>query len=120
VTLPLTPETLAACYDYLRTTPPFHKWRLPPAQVVGFKVARTRTMFGSYQWDGDKHVITASTGKIGQTMTLMRLVAHEMTHMHLEILGVDRRGGPNTHSARFRKIAERICRVHGFDPKEFF
>jgi hypothetical protein len=120
MTIPLTPEMLEAAYDYLRTTPPFNKWKLPPGAHLTFRVAKTRKMFGSYQRDGDHHIITASAGKIGQTMTLLRLLSHEMNHMHLEILGLDSRGGPDTHTIRFRKDAALICKVHGFDPKEFF
>ncbi len=122
MTLPLTPEMLAAAYDYLRHTPPFHRWNLPEPEDITFRVARTRTMFGSYeQVGGVRHTITASGGKIGQTGTLMRLMAHEMTHMHLKITGLEsKRGGPDTHNTAFRKFAAEICKVHSFDPKEFF
>lgn len=120
--MPLTPETLASAYDYLRTTPPFNRWNLPESEDVTFKVVRTRTMFGSYENIGRmRHTITASSGKIGQTGTLLRLLAHEMTHMHLELTGLEsKRGGPETHNIAFRKFAAIICKVHGFDPKEFF
>jgi len=121
MTLPLTPETLAAAYDYLRSTPPFNRWNLPEPEDVVFKVARTRTMFGSYQREGERHIITASSGKIGQTGTLLRLLAHEMVHLHLEMTGLEsKRGGPETHNTAFRQFAAQICKAHGFDPKEFY
>lgn len=121
MTLPLTPETLAAAYDYLRTTPPFSKWNLPEAEDVLFKVARTRHKQGWYQWDGKRHTITASTGRISHSLTLMALMAHEMIHLHLEEIGMESRAGSNdTHNAAFRVLAARVCKFHGFDPKAFY
>jgi len=34
MTLPLTPATLTAAYEFLRTTPPFKGWKLPHADEV--------------------------------------------------------------------------------------
>ena len=39
MTLKLTPDMLAAGYDFLRTTEPFRAWRLPDAEEVGLQVA---------------------------------------------------------------------------------
>jgi hypothetical protein len=119
--LPLTPETLAAAYEYLRSTPPFNKWKLPPSGEVLFKVAKTRHKQGWYQWDGSRHTITASTGRIAQSHTLLVLMAHEMIHLYLEIKGWESKKGSNdVHNAAFRKFAVRVCKYHGFDPKAFY
>lgn len=119
--LPLTPETLAAAYDYLKSTPPFSKWNLPESDEVLFKVTRVRGWFGRYRWNGKKHTIEVSSASIGQTQTLLRYMAHEMVHLHLEDIGMESRtGGPNTHNAAFRVLAAHVCKVHGFDPKAFY
>jgi hypothetical protein len=89
MTLPLTPETLAAAYDYLKSTPPFSSWNLPEAEDVEFKVSNRKGEFGRYQWDGKKHTIAMSAKSIGQTETLLRYLSHEIVHLHLEATGME-------------------------------
>ncbi len=121
VSLVITPEMLAGMYEYLRTTPPFKSWRLPPSSEIKFKISKSKTEYGTYQWDRKRHTITGSKNAIGQTYTLARFMAHEMVHMHLEITGQEsRNGGRNTHNAAFRRYAVRVCKYHGFDLKEFY
>ncbi len=120
MSLVLTPETLAAAYDYLRTTAPFDAWSLPEGEDVKFVVSRSRVRFGSYQWDGRRHVITMSANAIAYSITLLGTMAHEMIHLHLEELGMDRHGDTNTHSGAFRRLAAEVCRTHGLDPKAFY
>lgn len=119
--LPIDRETLAAAYDFLRVTPPFYRWKLPKSHEVKFKLSRSRTEYGRYQWDGKQHTITASVHAIGHTLTLIRFMAHEMIHLRLESIGKEsKRGGLDTHNAFFRRLAARVCRYHGFDPKAFY
>lgn len=120
MTLPLTPEMLAASYDFLSVTPPFNGWNLPPSEDVGFKVVRSRARFGYYRWDGTRHVIAISANAVAYSGTLMATMSHEMIHLHLEELDMDRRGDTNTHNGAFRQLAEEVCRFHGFDPKAFY
>lgn len=120
MTLPLTPEMLAASYDFLSVTPPFSTWNLPPSEDVGFKVVKSRSRFGYYRWDGTRHVIAISANAVGYIGTLMATMSHEMIHLHLEELNMDNRGGTNTHNGAFRQLAEEVCRFHGFDPKAFY
>lgn len=120
MTLPLSPEMLAAAYDFLSTTPPFAEWNLPPSEDVGFKVSRSRSRFGFYRWDGTRHTITVSVNAVAYSSTLLETLSHEMVHLHLEELGMDDRGGTNTHSGAFRNLADEVCKVHGFDPKAFY
>ena len=121
MSLPLDKEVLASAYDYLRTTPPFVRWNMPDSEVVVFTVSKTPRDFGWYRFDGKRHCINASTGKIGQTITLMEFMAHEMIHMHMEITGMESlRRSAYTHNAAFRRFAEQACKAHGFDPKSFY
>lgn len=115
MTLRLTPAILVAAYEYLRSTPPFRRWKLPDADDVEFHVLRTREMFADCETTvAGQHIIRVSTGKVGRTGTLIESMAHEMVHVYL-----DRRGVKAHHGAAFRRCAARICRVHGFDPKTF-
>lgn len=120
MTLPLTKDILAATYGLLAVTPPFRDWNLPESDDVLFKVGRFRTHCAHYQWTGTRHSITVSSNSIGHTDTLLRKMAHEMIHLHLEELGMDRRGTANTHSGAFRRLAAEVCAVHGFDLKVFY
>jgi hypothetical protein len=94
---------------------------LPESEDVLFKVVRTRHKQGWYQWDGERHTITGSAGRISQTNTLMAFVAHEMIHLYLEKMGWEsRKGSIDTHNAAFRKFALSVCKHHGFDHKAFY
>jgi hypothetical protein len=121
MTLPLSPEILAAAYDYLLTTPPFSNWNLPDSEEASFKLSRRKKEFGRYQLIEGRHTITASIHSIAHTYTLMRFMAHEMVHLHLQIMGWESRSqSEEVHNAAFGKFAAQICKVHGFDPKEFY
>lgn len=120
MTLPLSKEILAAAYDFLAVTPPFNKWNMPPSDEIGFKVSRSRSRFGFYRWDGTRHTITISSNSVAYSGTLMSTLSHEMIHLHLEELGMDGRGGTNTHTGAFRSLAEEVCKYHGFDHKAFY
>jgi SprT-like family len=120
MTLPLTPEMLAAAYDFLSLTPPFDRWNMPPSDETSFKVSRSRKWFARYRWDGIRHTIEMSANAVAYSDTLFAKLSHEMIHMHLEELGMEGRGGPDTHSGAFRSLAEEVCKHHGFDPKAFY
>lgn len=120
MTLPLTPEVLAAAYDYLAVTEPFRRWNLPESEEVKFRVIKQPGYFGWYQRDGKAHVISISAAQIAYSSTLLRTMAHEMIHLHLEITGMESRGKETVHNAAFRRFAARVTKYHGFDPKEFY
>jgi hypothetical protein len=115
MTLPLTPDTLRAAYDYLCTTPPFNRWNLPDSEDIVFRVARDRQHCG---WYNKKHryVIAVSRHFIGRTLSLLETMGHEMVHLHAERTGA---GGRGEHSAAFKRWAAQVCKVHGFDPQLF-
>lgn len=118
--LPLTPETVAAAYDFLLTCPPFNKWNLPDSEDVTFRVTKRRDVFARYIWDGC-HTIEASSASIGHTATLFEKVGHEAIHIHLRQTGMESRSNdPNVHKAAFRKCAAQACKIHGWDLKAFY
>lgn len=118
--LPLTPEVLAAAYDYLASTEPFCRWNLPDSDDITFRVVKSRKMFAQYVYDGT-HTIEVSSGTVGHTATLMTTMAHELTHLHLRLTGMESKSSnPNVHNLPFRKLAAQVCRVHGFDLKAFY
>lgn len=123
MTLPLTPDMLAAAYEFLRTTPPFCRWALPEADYVTFRVLNSNQDYGAYHYSAGSHTIDCSCKMVGHTETLMSLMGHEMIHMRLAITGKEYKNikaKPTVHNAAFKKYASQVCRVHGFDPKAFY
>lgn len=118
MTIKLTPQVLAAAYDFLNATEPFSKWNLPDSEEIAFKVSRDRSLYGFYrrQDKGPTHSIAISVNNVGHTSTLMYAMAHEMIHLH------QRRNNLETnamHNRAFMRDAALVCKVHGFDPKFF-
>ena len=125
MTLPLSPDVLAAAYDFLAATEPFRRWNLPDSEDVRFRVVRSRAMFAQYVWEGAgadvRHTIEMSSATVGHTKTLLESLGHEMIHLHLRLTGMESRSkDPNVHNMAFRKLAADVCRIHGFDPKAFY
>lgn len=116
MTLPLTPDTLRAAYEYLATTPPFNRWNMPDSEDVEFRVASSRRICGWYRRVGGKHRITISSGTIGRTASLIETVAHEMIHLHQGDTCMENQA---QHNAAFMKLAAKVCGVHGFDERLF-
>jgi hypothetical protein len=114
MTLPLTPEILAASYGFLRATPPFCRWKLPPADVVEFRVIRNRKIHGDHSLYEGRHRIRISEGAVAHTDTLVLSMAHEMIHVKLDSEGVK-----SEHGSDFHRLAKLVCKYHGFDPKMF-
>ena len=114
MTLKLHPEMLAAAYEYLRTTEPFKGWNLPHADEIGFHVVKTPSMAADFCVENDMPLIRVSLVKNGHTNTLISTMAHEMIHLR-QHLTKDR----EHHGQRFKKMAARVCKAHGFDPTTF-
>jgi predicted SprT family Zn-dependent metalloprotease len=118
MTLRLSPEILRAAYDFLRATPPFKRWKLPPPEFVEFSVNKAADTHGDYVLSANgTHRIRLSETLIGHTASLMCVMAHEMIHLHQAEAGTLR---PKAHhGAEFKRLAARVCKLHGFDPKAF-
>jgi len=116
VTLRLTPDLLAAAYDFLRTTEPFKAWRLPESDDVGFHVVSDPKMYADFGVENGVPIIRVSQARHGHTGTLMATMAHEAIHLYQAMQKLDRGGD---HNADFKKRAKRVCAVHGWDPATF-
>lgn len=119
--LHITPQILAAAYEFLRALPPFNRWKLPPASELQFKVTSSKDTEGYYDdkrgkndKPGQKPTIGISQVFVGHSHSLLETMAHEMTHVYLFRKKVRKYHGPE-----FQRCAERVCKYHGFDPKRF-
>ena len=112
----LTPEMLEAAYEFLRTTEPFRRWKLPHADDIAFKITRHADRFGTFDAT-DPPQISVSDRVVGHTQTLLMTLAHEMIHLRHHLTREAR--SDVEHGARFRRHAARVCRQHGWDAKAF-
>lgn len=110
--LPITKERLAAVYEMLRSWPPFSRWKLPHSSEVKFHVIRSKTDFGRWWIDGDRHHVEISEKLHGAMLGLVMTMAHEMIHMRQRIARTETRA---EHNAEFHRLAKRVCAIHGFD-----
>jgi hypothetical protein len=114
MTLKLTPDMLAAAYDFLRATEPFRGRKLPHSDEVGFHVVRDDSLSADFGVEQGVPFIRVSEASNGHVATLLATLAHEMIHLHQHLTGDREHHGP-----RFQRMAARVCRAHGFDPKTF-
>lgn len=110
--LHITPEVLAAAYTFLRSTRPFCRWKLPPAESVKFRVTGSMTEAGYCKGTEE---IGISKKCSAHTSSLLATMSHEMIHMHLNAKGVRAHHGPD-----FLRAAAQVSREHGFDCRRYF
>jgi hypothetical protein len=118
--LHLTPDSLENAYEYLRTTLPFRRMNLPHADNLFFRVMGARDRFGHFRGrirnTPELNEIGVSIRVVHSTDLLMATMAHEMIHLFQHEKGSDSRAD---HNAEFKRLAERVCRIHGFDRESF-
>lgn len=116
MSLALTPETLAAAYEYLRTTAPFKRWKLPPADEVEFHVARLKDRAADHSVvlrPEKLHTIRVSSANVKTTDGLLEVMAHEMVHAYQD--GVARTGSRRVdHNKEFIRLSALVCKTHGW------
>jgi len=110
-----TPEILERAYDLLCATRPFRRWSMPDSADVEFHVVRgiRGGALADYCWDG-RHIIRVALGGCSHTWPLLATVAHEMVHLRQRMLH-----RPVNHGHLFKRLAEQVCREHGWDPRGF-
>ena len=107
MTIHITPEIARAAYELLRTTLPFHRWKLYHADDIWFICRPMKSCLGSYV-PGKVPKLYIDTNRHGSLDRLIVTLAHEMCHMR----------GPLTHGKDFKKLVASVCRYHNFDMKE--
>jgi len=115
MSFPLEPTHLVAMYDCLRVLPPFDKFKLPDSDGIEFRATPRRDVFGEFQC-GKPPIITVSSVKHSHTFTVLLTLAHEMIHL---VQALQKTDNKNQHNAEFKRLAKRVCHIHGFDYKAF-
>lgn len=116
----ITPDMAEAAYNFLKTTPPFKRWRLPSSNKIEWIITRNKTYMGrctSYSDKHDKFTIEISLVKCTNTESLIETIAHEMVHMRQRISkGFRKELG---HGGDFSRMADQVCQKHGFN-RDYF
>lgn len=112
------PDELAAAYDFLRTTPPFRRWKLPPSDEITFVVNKHAQNRGDFHVDAnDRPVMRVSMAAVSHTNSLLAVIAHESIHLYQ--WRTKRETANTKHNADFHRLAARVCAIHGFDAVAF-
>lgn len=86
----------------------------PESDELGFHVVRDAGLSADFGVRDGMPCIRVSEANNGHSLTLLATLAHEMIHLRQHLTGDREHHGP-----RFRRMAARVCAVHGFDPKVF-
>lgn len=109
---------LETSYEYLRSAPPFKRWKLPVTDEVEFVVSTSKSCGGWYNIKEDgTHLIAISQNSVGTSTDLIEIMAHEMIHLYEEHNGLAK--GSSEHGVSFKKRAKLVCRHHGFNYEAF-
>jgi hypothetical protein len=111
-----TPTILEHTYELLRLTQPFKRWKLPPADDVEFHVINNRDRAADHCLVRTTHKIRISAKLHSSLRTITETMAHEMVHVRERMLGLR---ADVEHGEAFHKLADEVCRHHGFDRGQF-
>jgi SprT-like family len=117
--LKLTPIVLRKAYDFLASTEPFCRWRLPNGDTIKFRILRAEHTDAYVRWPvKGKTELGISATRNGHVETMLASMAHEMIHLHEADCKIRTRNDKH-HGAAFRKWAKQVCAAHGFDYAQF-
>ena len=116
MTLHISREMLAAAYGYLVCQKPFAGWKLPPSDEVKFGVIKRKDRFAHYQMRAGKHHIEFCHDSFVRHENLISTMAHEIIHLYAENNGI---ASAYSHGKGFQRLADRVCKIHGFDRTTF-
>jgi hypothetical protein len=112
----ITPDILESAYEFLRRTPPFKGWHLPPSDEVEFHAVPLKDHCADYSVVDGTHVIRVCILRHAHLYAVVISVAHEMCHLRQQIAAPHDKAH---HGAYWKRLAKQVCRIQGFDPKTF-
>lgn len=105
-----TVEQLRAQYEVLWHMRPFHRWRLPHGDEVVFHVTRQKDTRGEWSRINGHHLIRISCIVCRTVPRMVETMQHEMCHIRQWELGER-----SEHGAIFEKLADQVCKIHGWE-----
>lgn len=112
-------DDMVHAYDWLRSKPPFKRWKLPHSDDVEFHcvpLAADAQAEHYVRSDNERHVFRLNPKRHRTIFSVTQTMAHEMCHMREYQLGYRRKG---CHGWMFHRLADQVCRHHGFDRGQF-
>lgn len=109
-------ETMVAVYELLRLTAPFRRWKLPHSDDMEFHAVPIAGNAQAEHYYTSHHVIRLNPARHKTLHAVVQTMAHEVCHMREYNLGSRRKG---CHGAMFHKLADLVCKHHGFDRGQF-
>ncbi len=103
-----------AAYTYLSCLPPFSTWGMPDPYRISLKLSTSTMTCGQYE--PDPHRITISKVSNANHDEVLKTMAHEMVHLHLERTG---KGNHENHDENFWKHAALVCDTFGWKVEDF-
>ena len=111
MTLKLTPEVLASCYDMVvAASKTLQSWNLPASEDIKFKVTKHKDRFGHHTVVKGVHHIAISSVYAGRFETLIATMAHEIVHAHQNMVGL-----PRADNKYFDTCADILCKELALD-----
>lgn len=110
----LMQSDILRAYVFLKSHSPFNEYITIPSHEVKFVVTRSEMRMGEY--DVDPHTIMVSSKSCANWNDVLETIAHEMVHMICELKD---HANHHEHDYHFKRIAKRVCKHWGFDPKTF-
>lgn len=112
----ITPDSMEASYELLRTTLPFRRWNLPHPDKLDFRVLVTRERYGHFRAYTNSDLVgeIAVSTKVKTLHMLNEVMGHEMVHIRQEAL-VYR----DFHGKHFQRLAKLVCQRHGWNLASF-
>ena len=112
--IPITAQTCRATYDWLLHFPPFNRWHLPPSRKITFYVVDY--VGEEAEYDHDKMTLRVSKARVGTYAMLIRVMSHELIHVHEHFAG---KWTVKHDSAFFKRCRAMVCKHFEFDPLNF-
>lgn len=123
MSLHITHELVIASYERLRMTAPFARWKLPHPDDMEFHAVPIKGdasaehyVLADLEKKTEHHVIRINPRRHRTLHMLDMSLAHEMCHMREYALGHRRK---DCHGRAFHKLADGVCKSHGWDRGQF-
>lgn len=115
MTLQLTPDVLAHCYDMVvAASPTLTGWNLPPSEDIKFKIIKRKDRYGHHEVVGGVHHIAISSLYVSSFATLISTLVHEAIHIHQDQCDL-----PRADNKVFSAFADRLCKELELDRGTF-
>jgi hypothetical protein len=110
-------EFIHALYCAFLKAPPFNQLLMPEPEEVYCYITDDKTIHGGMAKDRHYYQIHISKATCEHLNNVIMTLLHEMVHVHFLYRGD--KVTYATHDLKFRRLANRICKIYKFDKGSF-